>query len=333
MEIIKSTAEIRPYTSKAFNEYFGGLSISVIDIETDGLNPSYCKVILGGLLINPGDGADITQFFANNKNDEEELLISYTNALTSSDILITYNGERFDLPFIYQRLMKYELNIDIDDLQSFDLYKIINRYSNLREFLHNLKQKSIEHFLGLSTLRDDEISGAESVELYRHFLKTGSEDARSKILLHNRDDLVQLASIIKVLDKLDLHFIAFNEGFIVPSRHKRIIIKKISFGKKSLDIIGRTKNLNLDYYSFDGAYQAIHRAKEKEFILNIPYERKHGALFIDLEAFGFDFSPLESYPAYESGYLILKEKDRINCAEINKTIKTILSEILNERMV
>lgn len=333
MEIIKSTADIRPYTSKSFNDYFGGLSTPVIDIETDGLNPSYSKIILGGLLIPPGGGADITQFFADNINDEEELLISYANVLTSGDILISYNGERFDLPFINQRMMKYKLNIDIDDLQSFDLYKIINRYSNLREFLPNLRQKSIEHFLGLSPLRDDEISGAESVDLYRHFLKTGSQDARSKILLHNRDDLVQLASIIRVLDKLDLHFIAFHEGFIVPSRNKRIIIKKISFGKKSLDIVGRTKNLQLDYYSFDGAYQAIHRAKEKEFVLNIPYERKHGALFIDLEAFGLDFSILESYPAYESGYLILKEKDKINCAEINKTIKTILSEILNKRMV
>ena len=50
MEIISNIAQIEPYDSKIFREYFEGLAISIIDIETTGLNPSFAKVILGGLL-------------------------------------------------------------------------------------------------------------------------------------------------------------------------------------------------------------------------------------------------------------------------------------------
>ncbi|GAB1476752.1 hypothetical protein MASR2M70_15880 [Bacillota bacterium] len=333
MEIIRSTREILPYNSRVFNEYFGGLTMGVIDIETDGLNPSYCKVILGGLLTLSGNQADIIQYFAREKQDEEELLQAYANAFASCDILLTYNGERFDLPFIRQRSRKYQLDPGLEDLQSLDLYRVINNYSNFRDFLPDLKQKSIERFLGLSELREDEISGAESVELYRYFLKTGSEESRRKILLHNRDDLVQLSSLMRVLDKLDLHRVAFHEGFTVTAGDKKAIVKRIDFSNGSLNIKGRTSKLSQDYYSFDSACRASHRAKEKELMLTIPYEKKQGAIFIDLEAFGLDFSALESYPAWESGYLILRDKDKVNCAEINKTIKIILSEILSERML
>lgn len=333
MEIIKSLSDTGQYHSKIFNEYYGGLNLAVIDIETDGLNPTYSKIILGGLLIPQGENSPTIQYFLDHREDEKELLAAYGQALTHSDVLISYNGDRFDLPFLKHRFLKHGLDIDLDGLQSFDLYKVLNRHSNLREILPNLKQKSIENFLGLSSLRKDEISGAESVELYGLYLKTASPDAREKILLHNRDDLIQLWSIIKVLDKLDLHRIAFNEGFILAKEGKKIIINNISFKKNSIDVRARTKNLNLDYYSFEGTYQAIHKALDREFSISLPYDSKKGAAFWDLEAFNQDFSTLESFPAYESGFLILKDGRTINYAEINKAVKIILADIMDNFML
>ena len=66
---------------------------------------------------------------------------------------------------------------------------------------------------------------------------------------------------------------------------------------------------------------------------SVPYESKYGADIIDLESFNIDFSQIEKYPAYESGYLILREKDKTSYAEINKIVKIILSEILASLMI
>lgn len=336
MEIISNVAEIKPYHSKIYHEYFGGLTICIMDIETTGLNPNFAKVILGGLLI-PGEKqakqAKVVQYFADERKDEAALLEAYGNALACSDVLITYNGSRFDLPFLKERSLRHGLNINLDMAQSFDLYRALHYHSKMREILPNLKQKSIEAFLGLSPFREDEISGGESVDLYMEYLRTRSKAAREKVLLHNRDDLVQLASILRVLDKLDLHRILYYEGFTVAFLGKRIHIKEISIGPKNLAVTGRTKNVNSDYYSFETGFQAIHKANEKQLTLSIPYEKRHGASFIDLESIAADFQPLERYPSYESGYLILEEKGKINYAEINKAVKIILGEILKTSMV
>ena len=333
MEIISNIAQIEPYDSKIFREYFEGLAISIIDIETTGLNPSFAKVILGGLLAPEEKHIKIVQYFADEYDDESALLQSYGKELAASDVLITYNGCRFDLPFLKQRSKKHGLNMDLDTAQSFDLYRALHYHSNMREILPDLRQKSIEVFLGLSPNREDEISGGESVDLYKEYMRTRSTSAREKVLLHNRDDLIQLASILRILDKLDLHRILFYEGFTITSQDKRIYVKQISVESGNLVVTARTKNVSLDYYSFETGYQAIHKANERLLTLSIPYEKRHGACFIDLESIDADFTPLEKYPSYESGYLILEEKGKINYAEINKTVKVILGEILNASMI
>ena len=68
--------------------------------------------------------------------------------------------------------------------------------------------------------RADEISGAESVDLYYRFLETGDRAVRDIILLHNKDDIMQLSRLIKILGKLDLHEIMFHTGF--PVAHQKM---------------------------------------------------------------------------------------------------------------
>ena len=75
-----------------------------------------------------------------------------------------------------------------------DLYLVLNGHSPIKKFVPNLKQKTVENYMGLWQSRTDEISGAESVELYNTYEKTGREDLESKILLHNSDDVIQLTT-------------------------------------------------------------------------------------------------------------------------------------------
>ena len=164
MDTIKRThKQQKPYNSKIYSDYFGGLKVAILDIETTGLNPKYSKVILGGLLI-PGESVlAVTQYFANNKNEEKELLQAYCTALSKADVLISYNGCSFDIPFLKSRLMYHGLDIDIESNQCFDLYRALHFYSRFRDFLPNLKQKTVEAYLGIAESRNDGISGRESV--------------------------------------------------------------------------------------------------------------------------------------------------------------------------
>lgn len=328
METIRDLAYIRPCHSKIYDEYFGGLKVCVLDIETTGLNPNRSEVILGGMLVPGEECAEVIQYFADREGSEASLLEVYGDALSQADVLITYNGDSFDLPFMRQRFRKHGLDDPLNHSQSFDLYRALHYYSKMREILPNLKQKSIEVFLGLSPLRQDEISGGESVALYEEYLRSGSASAREKVLLHNRDDLVQLASMIRILEKLDLHRILFYEGFTVASGDKRAYIKRMTLSNKVFTITADTGHMDLDYYSFETGYQAIHKAQERKLIVTIPFERRQGADFIDLESIDGDFSVLERYPSYESGFLILREKGTMNYAEVNKAVRIILKLIL-----
>ena len=51
----------------------------VFDIETTGLNSTYCKVILIGIMFNQNNKTIIKQFFANTEDDEKELLLSFVD--------------------------------------------------------------------------------------------------------------------------------------------------------------------------------------------------------------------------------------------------------------
>ena len=333
MEIIRDVAYIQPYHSRVYDEYFDGLKVCVMDIETTGLNPNRSQVILGGLLVPEEECAELVQYFTDREGSEENLLRAYGDALSSADVLITYNGSSFDLPFMRQRFRYRGLDYPLNHIQSFDLYRALHYYSKMREILPNLKQKSIEIFLGLSPLRQDEISGGESVALYEEYLHSGSPASKQKVLLHNRDDLVQLASIVRILEKLDLHRILFYEGFTVTSGDKRAYVKSMTLTNKVFTITADTENMSLDYYSFETGYQAIHKAEERKLTVTIPFERRQGADFVDLESIDADFSQLLRYPSYESGYLILREKGKMNYAEVNKAVRIILGMILEAIMV
>ncbi|HHU17838.1 MAG TPA: ribonuclease H-like domain-containing protein [Clostridiales bacterium] len=319
------------YNSKILDFYFENLNIGVIDIETTGINPLRNRFILGGLLVPDSAGKCTMQFFAESKEEETALLHTYLSHLRDLDVLISYNGDQFDIPFLMKRLQNY--NTNTDDLlfcYSFDIYQILHRFSMLRKVLPNLQQKTVEAFLGLWSKRTDEISGAESVELYYRFLGTGDSTVRDIILLHNKDDILQLSRLIKILGKLDLHEIMFHMGFPVAFKEMRAFIKKITMKNNVLSISGIHKNISTGYRCYQPTHDAVFSVKSREFTLSIPWMNIRGLRCLDLESFQFDCSDLGKYPNYHSGYMLLENNFQLNYAEINHFIKLIIKEIMKE---
>lgn len=319
------------YQSNIFRFYFDGLKPGVIDIETTGLDPGRSRFVLGGLVTPDARGKSFYQILAESKEEEIPLIRSFLSELKDLDVLISYNGDHFDLPFLYKRLRLNRIPTEeLPFYQSLDLYRILDRYSNFRKILPNLKQKTVEEFLGLWANRTDEISGADSVVLYHEYLRTGDPAIRDIILLHNKDDILQLSRLIKVFEKLDLHKIMFHSGFIVPHLDKRAYIQNIWLRKDSVYVSGVHKNVPMDYRCWQNSHEASFCVKHRTFTLRIPWRNKKNCSYIDLEEFPYDCSVLEKYPGFEAGYLLARSGGEVSYAEINHLIKILLIEILKE---
>lgn len=329
MDIVTESLEKEWYRSKRFVDYFDGLQPVVFDIETTGLSPSSSQLILGGTLHPSGSNLLVRQCFAESPKEEPELLLNYRDALQSSDVMISYNGNSFDLPFLKQRLSFYGLPFDFSGIQSLDLYRIVHYYSKLRDILPNLRQKTVEAFLGSSEERHDEISGLESVRLYHKYQQYRNPEDKQRILLHNRDDLVQLASILRILDKLDLHRILYHEGFSVVHKEGRALVQKISFGKSSLTVRAITTGLSMDYYSFAAGYQATHDASSRSLTLSIPFLHKGDSIYVNAIDLFQDPSVLSASLRYVDGYLILRTGRDIHHREVHQVIRFLLLEVLH----
>lgn len=327
MKTIYDFIDIGLHNSRIWDTYFRDLKIGVFDIETTGLNSLYSQVILGGVL-EYKSGASYRQFFAESKEDEPVLLKAYLESLSHFDVLVSYNGENFDLPFLRDRLVKHGISYDFSRHWSLDLYKIINKHSGLRKALPDLKQKTIEKYLGISDDRKDEISGGESVELYKDYLKNPREDVAARILLHNKDDLGQLASIIPIADKLDLHKIFFSEGFATSFESSRFINREIKIKKGQIEVKAAGINIPSDFYAFKPSHHGVFR--EGELFLTLPLERVKDAFVFDLLLLPVDYSALEKYPAFEQDYLIIQDGEQVNYKEINQLIMLVEGQLLRE---
>ena len=81
------------------------------------------------------------------------LATSVTSALVGLGLsLIHIYGDGFDIPYLLKCCRRLDLPYNFDCIKSVDIYKKIKPYRKLLG-LENMKQKSIEQFLGLARER------------------------------------------------------------------------------------------------------------------------------------------------------------------------------------
>lgn len=345
------------YTSNSLDFYFIGMKIGVLDIETTGLNPSRNKFILGGLF--DMQTGTMHQFFAESRDEEKQALEAFYHLLSEFDMVITYNGKHFDMPFIARRMKAHGIglkreheNVAADSAYllpyNLDLYLVVNGHSPIKKFVPNLKQKTVENYMGLWQSRDDEISGAESVELYNKYEKSGDPDLEAKILLHNSDDVLQLTRLIKVLSKCDMHKAMYNLGFPVKVTYSEsfismLVVEKIKTEKNSLFISGRQiagkcssdpteTSAGIDYMGFsygDWPAESRFESRNMSFSMQLPVIRDSGLCIIDLDAAVLDRSTFEKYPSCSSGFLVIEDHNNRNFMETNHFVKAFLESFMS----
>lgn len=316
--------------------YFENLKIGVFDIETTGLSPERCRFILGGLISpleecdNVPDGDILAeQFFAESRGDEETALEACMKRLSELDVVVTYNGVRFDMPFIQRRAAEYGLKTKYDMPYNFDLYRMINKFSELRRVMPNLKQKTVENFFGLWQTRTDEIDGAESVELYDQWEKFGEREVLEKILLHNSDDIKQLARLVPIVKKADVHRGMSNMGF--PAGN--LTVNGIRIEENRMIVSGLQRRGGISYYDYDacgGNVSMRFDGEKRDFTCAFSARQIDGLLILDLEKLLKDYEGLKRYPWCESGYLVIRQGKEYNYDVINGFIRMFLNEFQNK---
>jgi len=170
------------------------------DIETTGFSGSHSRLYLIGCTYWRDESWHLIQWFADTADSEPELLHAFFRFLGQFQVLIHFNGDGFDLPFIQKRCSRYNIPCGLDRLESIDIYRKIRPYRKLLG-LDSLRQKAIEQFLGIS--RQDLYSGGQLVEVYKEYLITRRTDLYDLLILHNEDDLKGMPLILPVLNYPD----------------------------------------------------------------------------------------------------------------------------------
>ena len=154
-----------------------------LDIETTGLSSYYSQVTVIGIYRVNGNDCEFTQLVGKDITCDHLL-----EALRDVNTIFTYNGSRFDLPFIYDALgINLCDHFNHRDLM-FDCWR-----NNLKGGL-----KAVERRLGI----DRELTGVDgyqAVVLWCRYRDHGDEQALDTLLRYNREDVVNLHTLRQTL--------------------------------------------------------------------------------------------------------------------------------------
>lgn len=148
-----------------------------LDIETTGLSPDCCDITVVGIYLVEGEDSSVVQLVGMDACADR---ISEVMCGVSS--MYTYNGSRFDIPFIHRRL---GINLDCEVPVHCDLMRTCwqhNLYGGL---------KSVEKQLGIARELSG-INGLDAVRLWWQYVNNYDKKALETLLIYNREDVVNL---------------------------------------------------------------------------------------------------------------------------------------------
>jgi uncharacterized protein YprB with RNaseH-like and TPR domain len=160
--------------------------IALVDIETTGLTPGYDQITVIGLV----DRNRQRVFVAGKPMPGDEPLERFPAALKDYDLIVTFNGENFDLPFIDRHFKEAGLRIDQPHLDLLILARALGISGGL---------KDIEKQVGIS--RGGDIAGMrgnEAITLWGAW-KNGDAAAYKKITTYCKADCANLWDLAEVL--------------------------------------------------------------------------------------------------------------------------------------
>lgn len=154
-------------------------SRAYIDIETTGLSKKLNEITVVGIAIETQGSNKVLQLVGGDVSRGNILA-----ALEGIATLYSYNGSRFDLPFIQS---KTGLDLRKEFVHKDLMYSCLKR--NLKGGL-----KSVEKQLGITRKLKD-MDGYAAILLWREYIANANESALQKLLTYNEEDIVNLIEL------------------------------------------------------------------------------------------------------------------------------------------
>lgn len=334
MEIIKYVLEDVGMPEN-FYKIYGEMPFAIFDIETTGLNPFYNKVILIGILYYNGSQIILEQLFCRSKKEEINLLTTFIDKIKDFPLVISYNGDNFDIPFLSKRIELNKMNAKMPNFCSLDLLKIVRSYQKKFD-LENCKLKTLERFLGIQ--RNDMISGEESVKLYNQYELTGDKELRNTILLHNHDDLKYLMKSLVLLDRVPHGELLSQVPWILRGSNDQLCyIRKTLVQDNILCISGSylEGDSEDDVIIHKKGFSYHYLGNNKTFSLQIPLYKgylppKIKCLYIDTNDYPFIYLPVsKAYPSIPNHLALIKEDKTLIHVEISAFTRALMLYVLD----
>jgi uncharacterized protein YprB with RNaseH-like and TPR domain len=170
--------------------------ICYLDIETTGLRMS--PLFLVGLMYTSADSSGgrlvVDQLFARDYTEEESVLGFLADCMARFDILVTFNGISFDVPYIRDRITVHRLAFKPPPVH-IDLLPLARSVVGARTPNHRL-QTLEAHFCKRKRVGD--IDGADIPGAYHEFVRTHDAKDMANIVHHNRLDLVTMLQLVTI---------------------------------------------------------------------------------------------------------------------------------------
>ncbi len=186
--------------------------ILFVDIETTGFTARTSSLYLIGCIYFKNNQVHLTQYFAEKPEQEKDILSAFISLCKEHKILIHYNGNNFDIPYMKQKCQQYDLKEPFSAMTGVDIYKRIMPYKKVL-FLPNVKQKTVEQYMDIQ--RKDTYNGGQLITVYQDYVKNPTEYNLQLLLLHNSDDMKGMFSILPILTYADI----FLQPFRVTKVH------------------------------------------------------------------------------------------------------------------
>ncbi|MEW6378305.1 MAG: ribonuclease H-like domain-containing protein [bacterium] len=152
--------------------------MAYLDIETTGLSPWEGSITVIGLY----DGEQAKTFV------QGDNLQAFTDEIERYKMIVTFNGARFDIPFI-----KQSLNARLDQINIDLMYP-------LKRLGYSGGLKAIEQTLGIfRPIEIGNIDGLEAVRLWFEYHRKGNQRALERLIKYNLEDTRNLKGLMELV--------------------------------------------------------------------------------------------------------------------------------------
>lgn len=283
----------------------------ILDIETTGLDPLRDNLVLLGFIVFEGEKSYIIQYFAEDNFEEERLLKIYLK-MTADKTIITYNGDKFDIPFLNIRLDKNGLEPIFPVTK--DIYKTISSHRKYFTF-ESMRLMDIEKHIGI--FRNDPSRYKVISKLTEDIKK---RDNPRPIMIHNENDLIATEKLANINDYFTRELSTNLDGYIIN-------LKSVWINNDICQInLESSKTLTESYFSSNN-YELRTSSNTIEINIQILYGRfdEKNTGFVTLNTFNLEN---ESLMTVDPNLLIIRENYLYNYKNILNLSKKIIENHL-----